>query len=770
MKGEENRNMFDYNEAIAMNPIEKYEKLGRFPYKMIVHILLVIFTTFQVVLIVGETNKISRSQERLFYNMFIDDSDKRSLDYDRMTYLFSVDDVREHVRTSIKNFYSLNTKSLEIVKFIDENPYVLLQVDYIDDNEIEKYSLQREYGIDDKNSIQKKNYAIPRYFSYKIDNATLGPFEYKHDDVKEFLNDVVDFKLNYTLKTYVPFYYNNNYDCNLWWITQIYNYANRGHFVVKLNIIKKACADFTGNHSYLDIFINKLLWLHLIVFILAVLSLIMTWNYIQSIASLYIRVKSKYKQKKLQENEDAFYSKSEDSIYYNPLLDEELRKLHKQETKKVKKHKQRSLDELSALDPHFNRGNINYDNNNFNGNNNYLNVNDQYKYWKNKPLIQDSNKSRYHFSYKTEDKNEKIKTQKRLAFNSWSIICMAGNIMQVFGSAISLFDTNNIMTSTEILVGFGCMLAFLNLGRYIEYSQNYATIYVTLRNSLPKVMRYLIGVTPIFLGYIFLGLCIFWKSERFTDTSNVMIILFSLANGDSIYDAFKDLSGFHFFIGQLYLYSFCITFIVVVLNIFIAIIEEAYINSKMQNKTHWVFDYIKNDKSQKNFAYAPPKEESVLKKPEEKQSQSEKSLSPSYRNKEREKRYFKSTNQTPKVKTPFAKDTSSSRRVSFLTKKNYMDEDPSSYHKKEKQRQYSQQDLFIPLDGGIDQQQYEKILEDEFDMIEKEIKEILQLSLEIKLSNDDMLIEDMRILVLDHINSSIMSKTHEIRYILNKID
>jgi CRISPR/Cas system CMR subunit Cmr4 (Cas7 group RAMP superfamily) len=54
-------------------------------------------------------------------------------------------------------------------------------------------------------------------------------------------------------------------------------------------------------------------------------------------------------------------------------------------------------------------------------------------------------------------------------------------------------------------------------------------------------------------------------------------------------------------------------------------------------------------------------------------------------------------------------------------------------------------------------------------MIEKEIKEILQLSLEIKLSNDEILIEEMRLLVLDQINCSIISKTQEIRLILNKI-
>ena len=47
-------------------------------------------------------------------------------------------------------------------------------------------------------------------------------------------------------------------------------------------------------------FINKLLWIHLIVIALATISLIMTWNYIRNIASMYMRVKSKYGPKKVK--------------------------------------------------------------------------------------------------------------------------------------------------------------------------------------------------------------------------------------------------------------------------------------------------------------------------------------------------------------------------------------------------------------------------------------------------------------------------------------
>jgi hypothetical protein len=137
-----------------------------------------------------------------------------------------------------------------------------------------------------------------------------------------------------------------------------------------------------------------------------------------------------------------------------------------------------------------------------------------------------------------------------------------GNIIQIFGSCLSLIDTGNIMTSTEVLVGFGCMLAYVNIGRYLEYNKDYSTIYATIKRSLPNVLRYLLGVMPIFFGFIFFGLCLFWKSERFVNTSSTMMTLFAMLNGDSVFDIFNDLTSVNFFIGQLYCYFFCIMFIV----------------------------------------------------------------------------------------------------------------------------------------------------------------------------------------------------------------
>jgi hypothetical protein len=157
---------------------------------------------------------------------------------------------------------------------------------------------------------------------------------------------------------------------------------------------------------------------------------------------------------------------------------------------------------------------------------------------------------------------ETLQQDKKDFFNAWSFISLMGNVIQIFGAGLSLFDTDNVITSTELLVGFGCMLSYINICRYLSFSKDYSTIFATLQRALPNVLRYLFGVMPIFFGFIFFGLCLFWRSERFVNTSSTTITLFSLINGDSVFDIFNDLTGVSFFLGQIYCYSFCIMFIV----------------------------------------------------------------------------------------------------------------------------------------------------------------------------------------------------------------
>jgi hypothetical protein len=210
--------------------------------------------------------------------MFIDNSDKRDKDYKRFVYMFTIDEIRDQLKFSIDNYFNLKSKSLEIVQY-PHPMQSIMEISYMNNND----------------EINKNK---PLY--YKIDNTTLGPFDQPNDEVKTFLNDIVQFRLNFTYTTYVPYAYTANYDCKVWDIDQYYDFSSRAHFISYIDIVKKPCENEKYDITYLDIFINKLLWIHVLVIVFAMISLVISWNYIQNISSMYMRAKTKHKAKKVR--------------------------------------------------------------------------------------------------------------------------------------------------------------------------------------------------------------------------------------------------------------------------------------------------------------------------------------------------------------------------------------------------------------------------------------------------------------------------------------
>lgn len=105
-------------------------------------------------------------------------------------------------------------------------------------------------------------------------------------------------------------------------------------------------------------------------------------------------------------------------------------------------------------------------------------------------------------------------------------------------------------------MGLGCMFAWLGLIKYMETSKEYSILGRTLQISLPNVMRTLISTIPVLIGYTFLGLCLFWRSNRFSSASGSLVTLYALMFGDMVYDSFYDLNYIHYIYAQIYLYTF----------------------------------------------------------------------------------------------------------------------------------------------------------------------------------------------------------------------
>lgn len=262
----------------------------------------------------------------------------------------------------------------------------------------------------------------------------------------------------------------------------------------------------------------------------------------------------------------------------------------------INENKTNKEDKLERLDYFLN------DNNNFYSNTKYNNDNIHSNNNNNNNIFSDYNNSNSNLPNNVNNQNitqqdiEHSKFQRDLNIG-WTFISILSSLLQFFGSIMIFINASKMQAHVEFLIGLGCMFAFFNIGRYLVYSKQYYQIYNTVSLTMPIVMRYLIGVSPIFIGFILLGCCLFWRSDNFSSPSSVFMTLFSVSQGDVIYDIFSDLGSINLMLGYLYCYSFIIFFMTVVMNIFIAIIEESYVEVKMKNEDHWIFNYMNKTKS-----------------------------------------------------------------------------------------------------------------------------------------------------------------------------
>ena len=59
---------------------------------------------------------------------------------------------------------------------------------------------------------------------------------------------------------------------------------------------------------------------------------------------------------------------------------------------------------------------------------------------------------------------------------------------------------------------------------------------MTLYRGAPRVAQFVVGVIPIFFGYVFCGMTLFGNhSDLFSSTKATSVTLFALMNGDRLF-------------------------------------------------------------------------------------------------------------------------------------------------------------------------------------------------------------------------------------------
>lgn len=158
-------------------------------------------------------------------------------------------------------------------------------------------------------------------------------------------------------------------------------------------------------------------------------------------------------------------------------------------------------------------------------------------------------------------------------------------------------ELDNLCSS---LLGIGTLLVWFGLLRYLAFFNQYNILIVTIKHSLPRVLRFLLCVLILYGGFCFSGWIILGPYHyKFATLAGTSECLFALMNGDDVFATFAYLqrtSSFVWWFSRLYLYVYVLLFIYIVLSLFIAILMDSYETIKeFYNKRHTLSFLLAND-------------------------------------------------------------------------------------------------------------------------------------------------------------------------------
>ncbi|GMH62978.1 hypothetical protein TrLO_g10667 [Triparma laevis f. longispina] len=142
----------------------------------------------------------------------------------------------------------------------------------------------------------------------------------------------------------------------------------------------------------------------------------------------------------------------------------------------------------------------------------------------------------------------------------------------------------------KLLCGLSCMLVWLTWIQFYKHNKRYYSFVLTMSHALPLLIPFLIGVTPIFLGYAMFGLSYFGSQVMwFQLPEGTFKLLFSVLNGDVVYQTFVSMWQPNGAVVNIYWVTFIVVFMYGVLNVTISVIEHSYFSSQGEVRTFDMF-------------------------------------------------------------------------------------------------------------------------------------------------------------------------------------
>jgi mucolipin 3 len=193
-----------------------------------------------------------------------------------------------------------------------------------------------------------------------------------------------------------------------------------------------------------------------------------------------------------------------------------------------------------------------------------------------------------------------LKTTEMLGLvNLWFVCTMSADILLVVGSVGKILISQKLDTeyfTWSMLLGIGTGLVWISLLRFLGYFQKYNILLVTMKAAMPSVLRFMLCTLILYVAFLLCGWAVLGPyNEKFKNIETTSECLFSLLNGDDMYNTFKLTTSTNqpaVIFCQIYLYVFIGIFIYVVLNLFIGLISEMYAAVRMMGKKQWKALYL----------------------------------------------------------------------------------------------------------------------------------------------------------------------------------
>jgi len=470
-------------DKIVLSPLDQYVIYGKFPYFMIIHIVLLVLNTLQVTIILSGFNEYFRAQEKSFINALISDSPKEARDYPKEKYLYTIQELKEHIKDSVEKMRNKGQTFFNNITYVHENG-----TEY----EAGFFKMEVEYKSN-LTEMKQEDYNITLKKTYSISEDDLGPFRYEDEDIKKYIDSIYLFSIEYNLKIYFTRYFKEYQDCFIWNIIQTYDFTRSAHFTVSLLISNLQCEEKTTISKGLRIMISHI-WIEFIFLAVALISAILC------LRSFYV-------------------------------------------TNKLKKYRASLIEQQKG------------------------------KKIKNPKILKE------------------IETIGKVSMR-WELILIFANLFQILGTLSSLLKQEDMNYSSNLVIAIGAFLCYISVGKYVDYDSTLALFFRSLKNLWPLFFPFVFATIPLFIAFTLVGLCLFWNSERFTNLSDVVMDLFALFMGDSIYDITNDLTDRDKLLSIIYCYLYYIVFIVVAMNVFNSIVQAAFVQAKFDQKSNWIYNSL----------------------------------------------------------------------------------------------------------------------------------------------------------------------------------